>query len=200
MSNEARDKLIMSDLESGMSSRAVGEKYGLSYERVRQIGMSNGFVRKPKKKPVLPGCPVCGRRVKWRASTYCSHECAGLASRKDWGDLRPCSKCGEWKHKSEYYEKVKGKHLYAHCKQCHSSIIVEYTKSRLTYDEAFKAARVEASRRWMKRNLDRVRRRRAEYYRKRYKGDPDFRRRQLDLRKQQYRIKATISTRNVSPS
>ena len=158
MSNEARDKLIMSDLESGMSSKAVGEKHGLSYERVRQIAIANGFVRK---RPVLPGCPVCGRRVKSRANTYCGIECAGLASRKNWGDLRPCSKCGEWKHKSEYYEKVKGKHLYAHCKQCHSSIMVEYTKNRLTHDEAFKEARRQASRRWMKLHPDRYRRRRA---------------------------------------
>jgi len=56
----------------------IGDKYGVSRERVRQI---LSIYRLPTKHYTYKGsCPVCGKEVPKKVLKYCSRECRTLAS------------------------------------------------------------------------------------------------------------------------
>ena len=67
----------MRELRSqGLTLQEIGEKYGITRERVRQICVG---VEKPKKELPVKTCGVCGKQFSHKHRKYCSDECSGEA-------------------------------------------------------------------------------------------------------------------------
>ena len=86
--NKSRASQIIALRESKRTLQEIGDQFGISRERVRQILVSENRpdlfapVRSGHSIMVRSACPICNEPANDPHSTHCSQRCAGLARRK----------------------------------------------------------------------------------------------------------------------
>lgn len=131
---------------SGVTLEAMGEKYNLTRERIRQIITKHPDFYNVKAKKIFDTkkkviCKQCGNELlvmKSALTKFCNAQCRNDFSRTK-GRLareerfrnfvgRTCTKCHEFKDASNFYVRKDKLLPHSFCKQCHDQAVYEWKR------------------------------------------------------------------------
>ena len=103
MSNSQRDQQIEALFKGGLTLQEVGDKYGLTRERIRQVYIKKTGVNIKNVREIQQelqygksNCEYCGKEYvqKHKLSKYCSYECRRECHFYTYNTINICKVCG----------------------------------------------------------------------------------------------------------